>query len=369
MIVYPKNGFEADADIPTMADESWDEGDEGFEAEAIDAADDEADDFDEEAEGIEAAGEGWDEDAAVDDAADDDAFDEADEYADEDVMAAGDAWDDADALADGGEVWDEGMEDEFNLGSIWRAGSAIASGYNRLPSWARRAPGQIFGMLTHQPQDISRSYSEKTENAGNDLQVLIEQLRRRFGDGFDEMDVFADAMVEFAEAGEDWEGFVPPLGKLAARYVVKKAVPRRLRVVRKQAAKAIGKETVQAVEKTTRALVKRYGPKVASAVPRIVRRVVKAVVARRASPKTIPAMIRRTAVRVAQSPAAARKLSRPNKLARSVRAKAGVRPGALQSARRTSRVQGYAPTPLRPYRSRRFRTLKVRGPVTIRYRV
>lgn len=359
------NGFEAD-DIPAMADEAWDEGDEGFEAESMEEADEgaemaAADEF------SAAEDEFEEEDAYAADVSDEAEFGEEEAYEEEDGMEAGEAWEE-DAFEEAGEGFEEGLEDEFSLGDIWRAGSAVASGYNRLPPWMRRAPGQIFGMLTHQPRDISQIYGEKTENAGNDLQVLIQQLKQRLGDGFDEMDVFADAMAEFAEAGEDWEGFVPPLGKLAARYVVKKAVPRRLRVVRKQAAKSIGKQTVRAVEKTTRALVKRYGPKAASAVPRIVRRVVKAVVAQRASPKTIPSMIRRTAVRVAQSPAAARKLSKPNRLARTVRAKTGVKPGALPP-RRGARVMGYAPSPLRPYRPRRVRTLRLRGPVTIRYRV
>jgi hypothetical protein len=357
------NGFEAEESIPAMADDAWDEADDNLEEEWLDAADDEAEEF-------EAATEDQaDDEFATDEA--DDAWNEADFAADtgvdDDALAAGETWDDADAVEDAGEAWDE-AGDELNLGSIWRAGSSIASRYNRLPPWARRAPGQIFSMLTNQPQDIGNIWADRTETAGNDLQVLVEQLKRQYGDGFDEMDVFADAMAEFAEAGEDWEGFVPPLGKLAARYVVKTAVPKRLQAVRKQAAKSIGKATVRAVEKSTRALVKRFGPNVANAVPRIVRRVVKAVVAQRASPKTIPSMIRRTAVRVAQSPAAARKLARPNKLARSVRSRAGVKPGAA-GARTSSKVTGYASSPLKPYRSRRWRTVRIHGPATLRFRV
>lgn len=351
--------FEEDEDVPAMADEGWDEG-EGADEDGVDAAGDEAAEVD--AADDEAGDDAFEDEDGADDESFADDVDEGDEFR----VSAADGADEADESD--GEVWDEGTEDELNLGSIWKAGSAVASGYNRLPTWARRAPGQIFGMLTHQPRDIGVSLGDKTENVGNDLQVLIQELKQRLGDRFDEMDVFADAMAEFAEAGEDWEGFVPPLGKLAARYVVKKALPKSASAVRRQAAKAIGAETVKAVEKTTRALVKRYGPKVASAVPRIVRRVVRAVVAQRTSPKTIPGMIQRTAVRVAQSPAAARKLSRPNKLARSVRAKAGVKPGAIRP-RQPGPAMGYAPTPLRPYRPRRFRTLRLRGPVTIRYRV
>jgi hypothetical protein len=113
--------------------------------------------------------------------------------------------------------------------------------------------------------------------------------------------------------------------------------------------------------------VNKYGPKAASIVPRVVRRVVKAVVQQRASPRTIPATIVKTAARVVKSPVAARKLARPNALARKVRAKAGIKPGSP----RLRSIPPYAPPGVRPYRRRRTgaqRTITLQGPVRITYR-
>jgi hypothetical protein len=363
------NGF---AEEEAASAEAWEEGEAvADEMEDVSAEKDLSDDAYDDADSIDAAEDEEVDAGDIDElAAMEGAFSGEDEVFDE-AIDAGESWDEGvDALGEDSAVealFFDGIEsDEALPSSLFRGAQRLAHAYGGLPSWMRKAPGQVLGALMHQPSDISRIWDERSENLGNDASVLIRQLQQRFGsDEFDVMDVFADAMVEFGESGEDLEEFVTPLSGVAARYAVKTAVPKRVRAVKKQATKALGKATVKAIEKSTRAILNKYGAKGAAIVPRVVRRVVKAVVQQRASPRTIPSTIVKTASRVMKSPIAARKLARPNNLARKVRSKAGIAPGSP----RLRSVKPYVPTTLRSYRRRGARrTITLRGPVKITFR-
>jgi hypothetical protein len=297
-------------------------------------------------------------------------FDLADELAGE--AEGGEAWEGEGFAEDEGEVvdaifiesLDAADEDEFLRRLLARAlqgGSRVAAA---LPAseWPWKLAGQVVSRLPigHAGElgDIVSTAGPHAREAAPYLQSWALRVDPALPD---HMDFYADAMTDYAGEGADLEAFAPPLSGFATRYAVKATVPRKVRARKKAAVKALARATRRAVEKSTRVLLRELGPAGALATPAVVRRAVKVVRARQARPTALPALIQRTAVRVAKNKRLARKLARPVRRVRALRRRAGVRPGAA--------VRGYAPSQVRSYRRRRrVRTLRLRGPITIRYR-
>jgi hypothetical protein len=319
-----QNQFEselADADGLEAGDEFEDELDEGdmgedpFEDaladEADDALEDDAfvdedsleDDAYEEDDTLEAEGlddEGFEEESF--DGGDEDEFDELDEA---------DEFDEGD---DSGDELDEAFADAMEAADDDEFAARLSSRLARI----RRMAQPYLRQMARRAVPIGLR--------------LIRHVARHSGPGasphrLDAMDAFADAAADEALAGRSINAYIPFLAGLAGRYVTKAILRASGRRIRPGAARALGRAVTKATRKAARRLVKKRGAKALRSIPRIVRKVAGVARRRRGSVGAVPRMIQRAASRVASSPRAAARLSRPSAVVRRVRVRAGVMTG------------------------------------------
>jgi hypothetical protein len=298
-------GFEDELDEAEMGEDPLedalaDEADDEFESDSYeeDALEDDALEEDEalSADGLEDDGF---EDDALDAAAEDefDEFDEFDEAEDGDLGEDGDEVDEAFA-----EAMDAADDDEF--------AQRLSSRFSRL----RR---------------VARPYLRQMARRAVPIGLRLIRYVARLGPGrgparLDAMDAFADAAADEAMAGRSIDAYIPFLAGLAGRYVTKAILAAAKRGVRPGAARAYGRAVTKATRKAAQKLVRKRGPQALRSIPRIVRKVAKVARKRSGSARAVPRMIEQAATRVAASPRATARLSRPSAVVRRVRARAGV---------------------------------------------
>jgi hypothetical protein len=300
------DGFEDELDEADMSAEDplSDEADDGFEDDSFEddgfEDDDALDDDSLEAEGLDADGfedDGFEDDAL--DAADEDELDDMDE------LDEGDEGDEMDALDDTfAQAMDAYDDDEF--------ARRLSSRFTRLRRIAR---------------PFLRKMARRAVPIG--LRLIKYVARQGAGGGparLDAMDAFADAAADEAVRGRSADAYIPFLAGLAGRYVTKAILAASKRGARPGQARALGRAVTKATRKAAKKLVRKRGPGALRSVPRIVRKVAQVARKRPGSARAIPGMIQRAASRVASSPRAAAQLSRPNRVVRRVRARAGVGP-------------------------------------------
>jgi hypothetical protein len=316
-------GFEDELDDADMGEDALaDEAEDGFEDDSFedDGFEDEGfedDGFEDQAldEGEALSAEGFEEDGFEDslDAGDFDAFDELDE---------GDMGDEGDALDDAfADAMDAADDDEF----------------------ARRLSSR-FARLRRIARPYLRQMAQRAVPIGL---RLIRYVGRHGGGGgpsrLDAMDAFADAAADEAMAGRSPNAYIPFLAGLAGRYITKAIMKASRGGVRPRAARAFGRAVTKATRKAAQRLVRKRGPKALRSIPRIVRKVAKVARRRPGSAKAVPRMIERAASRVGASPKALARLSRPSNVVRRVRARAGLGSSLVRSnarSRRRSSVTG-----------------------------
>lgn len=339
-------GFESDVfEDDVSADALTDVGEEGFE------------------DGFE---EGFEEDAfeeASDGFESEDGF-EAEDGFEEDGLDAADAGGDvfegegADEIEDAfAEAMDAEDEDEF-LRRLWggmqrlrRVASPVMRriGRRALPigmRLLRQGARQLGGVVG---QEVGGA-------AGGGLGGLLQQgLGALLGGGeqVDAMDAFADLAADEAAGEDEIDEFAPILAGMAGRYVVRNLTSAATRAARPAAVRALGRAVARTTARAARTIARRHGPRAVRAIPRLVRRVTVLVRRQGASPRTVPRMIQRAAVRVASSPRAAAQLARPSAPARRLRARAGVRPGAAVA------------TPVGGRWLRGVRSIRIQGPARL----
>ncbi len=311
-----------------LADGLEDEGD-GFEDELEDA--DMGDDPLEDALADEAE-EGFEDDAFEDDAFEDDAFEEdslEDDSLDDDEAVHADGFEDDGFEDDALDAADEDEFDELDGGDAGDDGDALDDAFAEAmdaaddDEFARRLSSR-FARLRR----LARPYLRQM--AGRAVPIglrLIRYVGRHGGGGpsrLDAMDAFADAAADEAMAGRSANAYIPFLAGLAGRYVTKAILRASRGGMRPGAARAFGRAVTKATRKAAHKLVRKRGPKALRSIPRIVRKVAKVARRRRGSAKSVPRMIHRAVSRVAASPRAAARLSRPNPVVRRARVRAGV---------------------------------------------
>jgi hypothetical protein len=326
-----QNPFEselADADElegtgDSLEDEFEDALDESDAAEMGDGLDDEAA-FADEAEGFEEEAfedaafeeEGFEEAEAFEDA---EAFEEEDsleaegfeedEFAEDSLDAAeedalSDSLDESDELDDVfAEAMDAADEDEF--------ARRISARFARL----RRVARPYLRRMTRRALPIA-------------LRLIRHAARHRLASGasrVDAMDAFADAAADEAAAGRGpAASYIPFLAGLAGRYLTRAILSAAGRRRRPGAARAFGRAVTRATRKAAKALVRKRGPRALRSIPAIARKVARVARRRRGAAKHVPRMMLRAASRVAASPRATARLSRPVPIVRRMRARAGV---------------------------------------------
>jgi len=300
-------GFEDELDDADMGEDPLedalaDEADDGFASDSYedDSFEDDALDEDEalSADGLE--DDGFEDDAL--DAAADDEFDELDDL---DEAEDGDLGDDGDEVDQAfAEAMDAADDDEF--------AQRLSSRFARL----RRVSRPYLRQMARRAVPIG-------------LRLIRHVARLGLGGGparLDAMDAFADAAADEAMAGRSVNAYIPFLAGLAGRYVTKAILAASRRGVRPGAARAYGRAVTKATRKAAQKLVRKRGPKALRSIPRIVRKVAKVARRRPGSARAVPRMIEQAATRVAASPRAAARLSRPSAVVRRVRTRAGLAP-------------------------------------------
>lgn len=267
----------------------FDEGDDGFDRDAGERADD---DF----------GDGFDDDFASDldaDSADElDAGDGPLRFEDGLVNA-----DDAllDAMADA-LVADDG--DSFLRGLIGGA-TRVFQQLLRSVGGARglsRAAGQVVRTAGRAAQQVGGALGQAANSGA--LNQVREELGQVVAQGGGEAEAFESMADLYADEGFDEA--LPVLGMMAARTALRPLMRRQGAQLSRAARRQIARQTTQAA----RALIHRVGPVAARALPRIARSVGRVAARRRMRPEAVAGALQRTLGRLARDPALRRRLLR-----------------------------------------------------------
>jgi hypothetical protein len=184
-------------------------------------------------------------------------------------------------------------------------------------------------------------------------------LGRLMADEADEFEML-DEMIDLAEEEDDIDAAAP----IVAGLTIRRAMPNVSRLPRPQR-----RRIVQSVVNATRQVARQQGPRAAAAMPAVVRTARRGIAQRQQSVRRLPQAIRRTAARVARSPALTRRMAARSGLRSAVgrsavgaRARSSMGRGAMG---RTSRYSGGgAACPTCGLR----RTYNIRGPVRLSIR-
>jgi hypothetical protein len=325
-------------------------------------------------------GDGMDEAAGLDAMDEADAYDDASleegladdfgEAADDEFEDGFDAMDDSmdEGLGDGmedsfGDALEADSEDEF-LGRLARqALQGIMGGGGRQQQRRRRGGGRqqqrggggFLGRMSRGQRNVvqaTRGWSQRNPLLSGMMQQGLEHLGGpagqallgRFGlspemsggigsavggflsnllntgDSAEAMDAMADAMADMSD--DEMDAFMPAIATLGARLVTRAATPSRQNPRAPRATAQVGRAAMRATTQAARTLVRRAGPSAIRALPRVIRQVARTVRQGGTNATSAPRMIVTTAARVANSPRATARLSRPNPAARRLRLRA-----------------------------------------------
>ena len=335
-----------------------------------------------EADELEGAADAWGEDADARDGAADMAEGMLDEASAADALEAGFEQDgladaesfEAESFEEDGFEFDEFEEDgldassEFDGAGEDAAGDELEDAGDELEEAFAGAvdaadEDEFARQLTHGLRQMAQPFLKRIARRVVPIGLQMIRFAARQGasgaDRFDAMDLFADAAADEAGRGSPRD-YVSFLAGLAGRYVVRSILSAAERQARPGAARALGRSVTRATRRAAGALVRRRGAAALRSLPRVVRQVTRVARQQRGSAAAVPRMIQRAAARVAASPGATARLSRPSAAVRRMRARASA------GTRRPGRGRGGAPTHLgaRPCGAC-ARTIVIRGPVTL----
>jgi hypothetical protein len=285
-----------------------------------------------------------------------DAADEWEDGFEEEAFAEGEDVDVADEWEAGGEEFEEGAdvedvfadamdagdEDEFlsrvlsGLGG--RAAGMLRGGVGRalrgaggaLRSQIRRRGG-LGGIAGRLGQMGGRALARRIGvnpqmgaqlggQLGGNLGGLLANLMRQAGGGGQTLDAFTDALADASD--DEIDEYIPAVAGMAARQVVRATTTPAQRAAQPQRAAQIGRAAMRATTQAARRLVQTGGGQTLRAIGPVVRQVTQVARTQRVQPQAVAPMIRRAAARIAASPRALRRLSRPRPAARQLRRRA-----------------------------------------------